>query len=237
VSKRHQILDYVETPIGVIYLRRRALLGRPDTVVTEVTIGHEMLMSSLNTDSERALATEALAFHPGPGPLRVLVGGLGLGYTAHAALADERVGDVRVAERMPAVIAWLKNDLIPLSSELGADPRLEVAEADVYADLLSPATGQGYDLILIDVDHTPTERLDPASEPFYTVEGQRCVATHLAPGGVLAVWSAGDDEEFAAVLAKAYPEAKRAHVTWVNELIDDGQEVTDVIFLARNLTP
>lgn len=227
-----EILDCVDTAIGLLTLRRRELLGRPGTVVTEVTIDHDMLMSSLNTISERALSTRALALHKGDG-LRVLVGGLGLGYTAEAALADARVAHVRVVDRLPAVIRWLGEGLLPLSEALNGDSRLEVCEGDVYAELLAPPATEPYDLILVDVDHTPTEVLDPASAPFYTAAGQRVVAEHLAPQGVLAVWSAGDNDAFAAVLAEVYPRAERETIEWVNDLIGDGQEVEDVLFLAK----
>jgi spermidine synthase len=227
-----EILDSVDTSIGVLTLRRRELLGRPGTVVTEVTIDHDMLMSSLNTISERALSTSALALHGGD-DLRVLVGGLGLGYTAQAALADPRVAHVRVVDRLPAVMGWLKDGLLPLSETLNGDARLEVCEGDVYAELLADPASEPYDLILIDVDHSPTELLDEASAPFYMAPGQYRVAAHLAPGGVLAVWSAGDDDGFAAVMASVFPHATREHVHWVNELIGDGQEIEDVIFLGR----
>jgi spermidine synthase len=227
-----EILDSVDTAIGTLMLRRRELLGRAGMIVTEVTIDHEMLMSSLNTISECALSTAALAFHPEGKGLRVLVGGLGLGYTAHAALEDERVELVRVVDRLPVVMGWLRAGHFPLSEQLNGDARLELVESDVYADLLGPAE-ETYDLILIDVDHTPTELLDAASAPFYTPQGQERVKEHLAPGGVLAVWSAGDNDDFAAVLRHVYPESKRELVVWNNELINDGQEIEDVVFLAR----
>jgi spermidine synthase len=229
---RFEILDSLATPIGVLDLRRREPPARPGLVVTEIMIDGEMLMSSLSTVSERALTTSALALHPDGDGLRVLVGGLGLGYTAHAALADPRVAHVRVVDRLPAVIGWLRKGLLPLSAELNADDRLEVCEGDVYAELLALGDA-AYDLVLIDVDHTPTDLLDPASGPFYTWQGQRQVADHLAPAGVLAVWSAGDDDDFAEVLWEVYPEARREHVRWSHELIDDGNEIEEVLFLAR----
>ena len=230
-----QILDHVETPIGVLYLRRRELLGRPGTVVTEVSVEHELLMSSLNTESERALATLALRLHSAPesrDDLEVLVGGLGLGYTARAALADPRVGRVEVVERVPAVIDWMVRGLLPLSNALNADDRLALLEGDVYAQLLGPPQ-RTYDLVLIDVDHSPREPLDLASAPFYTAEGLRAARAHLRPGGVLAVWSAEPDDAFLAVLQQVFPGARAEVVTWINELIDDGQEVEDVVFLGR----
>jgi spermidine synthase len=226
-----EIVDAVATPIGLLELRRRRLPTPVGVVVTEITINDDMLMSSLTTVSERALTTNALALHAGQDGLQVLVGGLGLGYTAHVALQDPRVGHVRVVDRLPVVIDWLRKGLFPLSEELNGDDRLEVCEGDVYAELLGPGR-KAYDLVLIDVDHSPSDPLDPASEPFYTWQGQRQVVDHLAPGGVLAVWSSEDDHDFAAVLDEVYPEARRERVRWVNELIDD-EEIEEVLFLAQ----
>lgn len=229
-----EILDWVDTPIGTLGLRRRELLGHPGVVVTEVTIDHEMLMSSLNTTSEEELARRALALHGGQrAGLSVLVGGLGLGYTARAALASDRVARVRAVEYLPQVIGWLRAGLLPLSAALNADARLELAQGDVYALLLAPPAEQ-WDLILVDVDHSPDEPLGPTSQAFYQVEGLRRVAAHLAPGGVLAVWSAGDDDpRFAAALAEVFPTSACERIRWCNELIDEGQDVEDVLFLAR----
>lgn len=227
-----EILDTVDTPIGVLGLRRRELLGRPGTVVTEVTIDHEMLMSSLNTASEEALATRALALHGGA-DLAVLVGGLGLGYTAHAALQTGKVARVTVVELLPAVIGWLRDGKLPLSPALAHDPRLEVVHDDVYARLLRPGTPT-WDAILVDVDHTPDEPLDPSSAPFYTAAGLRRVKEHLRPGGVLAVWSAGNAApRFVEALDEVFGGSTTEVVRWTNELIDDGQELEDVLFLAR----
>ena len=227
-----EVLDSVQTPIGILELRRRELADGSGTVVTEITINEEMLMSSLCTISERALATCALALHPGKAGLSVLVGGLGLGYTAQAVLADPRVAHVRVVDRLPAVIGWVRDGLVPLSEELRDQDRLEIVQGDVYADLLASPTDT-YDLVLVDVDHCPAEPLDPASEPFYLWHGQRQVIDHLAPGGVLGVWSAEDDDEFAEVLEEVYPDATRDRLHWVNEAIEDGEEIEEVIFLAR----
>ena len=232
-----EILDCVDTPLGPLWLRRRELLGQRGTIVTEVTLDHELLMSSLNTASEEALSTRSIAWHgragqEGQEALEVLVGGLGLGYTAQAALAEPRVAELCVIERLPEVIRWLSEDKFPTAAGLNADPRLKVEEADVYELLLGPAT-RTWDLILIDVDHTPSEPLGPTSAPFYTAEGLKRVAEHLAPGGVLCVWSAGDDEPFAETLAEVFPDSTREIVRWENLLIDDGQWAEDVLFLAR----
>lgn len=231
MSPQFEILDFVETPIGPLCLRRRELLGRKGVIVTEVTLDFELLMSSLHTVSEIAMADLARALHGGA-PERVLVGGLGLGYTAAAAL-DGGATQVRVVDKLPTVMGWLRDGLLPLSERLNPEPGLELVEADVYAELLGPPGEARWDLILVDVDHTPTERLGPGSEPFYTVAGLGRVAQHLAPGGVLAVWSAGDDEPFAQVVSEVFPTATRERVTWRNDLINDGEDIEDVVFLGR----
>ena len=133
-----EILAYETTPLGDLCLRRRELLSRPGTVITEITLDHQLLMSSYNTVSERALANEALARHPGR-DLSVLVCGLGLGYTASAVLQSQRVQRVEVVEIFAAVIGFLREGLVPLSEELLADPRFTVTERDAYAVLNGPA--------------------------------------------------------------------------------------------------
>ena len=222
-----EVLDSAETPIGLLYLQLRKLPNA--SVVTDVMLDGAMLMSSDCTISERALARSALALHAGCGGLRVLVGGLGLGYTAHAALASDRVSELVVVDRLPKVGEWLHAGQLPLSAALAADERFTLTEADVYGSLLGRAPDRPWDLLLIDVDHAPRNRLDEASAPFYTVEGQRRVAQHLAPGGVLAVWSADDDDAFADVLDETYSYAEREHVPCK----DLGDDVEHVLFLAR----
>lgn len=225
-----EILAHEATPLGLLCLRRRPLPGRPETVVTEITLDHEFLMSSWLTDSERALATSALAMHAGTG-LRVLVGGLGLGYTARAALASDRVASVEVVEFLPQVIGWLRRGLVPLAAELNGDARLEVVEGDVYARLAS-APGGTFDLILIDVDHSPVENLGGTNAAFYTEEGLRLARRHLAPGGILGVWSYAEHSPFSEALRRVFARVREEAVTVVNDLVDEEQ--TDWLFFARD---
>lgn len=224
-----EILAYEPSPLGILCLRRRELLSQPGTIVTEVTLDHEFLMSSLYTDSERALSRTALDMHSGK-ELRVLVGGLGLGYTAREALLSDRVARVEVVELLPQVIDWLARGLVPLSPELCDEPRLVVTQGDVYERLAGPA-GELLDLILIDVDHSPDDRLGDQSVSFYTAQGLQAARRHLAPGGILAVWSYAESSPFADALREVFEQVRVAPITHENRLIDERH--TDWLFFAR----
>ena len=225
-----QILAYETTPLGDLCLRRRELLSSPGTVVTEITLDHQLLMSSHNTVSERALADEALARHPGH-DLSVLVGGLGLGYTAATVLKSTRVRRVEVIELFPAVIGFLREGLIPLSQELLADPRFGVREGDAYAALREEAH-ERWDLVLIDVDHSPQDHLGAGNESFYTESGLSRAKRHLAPGGILAVWSYAESSPFVDALRATFAVVEIVPVSYVNDLVDE--QHTDWLFLARD---
>ncbi len=228
-----EILAYEPSPLGPLCLRRRELLSQPGTIVTEVTLNHEFLMSSLYTDSERALARTALQMHSGE-DLRVLVGGLGLGYTAREALFSDRVTRVEVVELLPQVIDWLARGLMPVSSELrsemGDGRRLIVTQGDVYRRLAGPPDDL-LDVILIDVDHSPEERLCEGSASFYSTQGLLAARRHLAAGGILAVWSYAENSPFADALREVFDQVDVEAVTYDNRLIDE--QVTDWLFFAR----
>lgn len=227
-----EILAWETTPLGVLCLRRRELLSRPGTVVTDVTLDHELLMSSHLTVSERALARRALDMHAGRG-LRVLVGGLGLGCTAHEVLVrgDDRVARVEVVEYLRPVIGWLEQDLVPLAGALKADSRVAVVQGDVY-ERLSAEPEDAYDLILVDVDHSPEEHLGGANASFYTEPGLERARRHLAAGGILGLWSYAQHAPFAAALRGVFGEVHIEPVTVWNDLV--GEEQTDWLFLARD---
>lgn len=224
-----EILAYEPSPLGMLCLRRRELLSQPGTFVTEVTLNHEFLMSSLYTDSEQTLTRSAVAMHSGS-ELRVLVGGLGLGYTAQEALLDANVAHVEVVELLPQVIDWLQNGLVPLSDAMVGNERLKVSHGDVYKRLAATAT-ETFDLILIDVDHSPDERLGSGNSTFYTAEGLRQARTHLSSNGVLAVWSYAESSPFANALREVFDDVRIEPVTYDNQLIDE--TLTDWLFFAQ----
>jgi spermidine synthase len=223
-----EILAYEESPLGPLCLRRRELLSQRGTFVTEVTLNHEFLMSSLYTDSERALAQTALQMHSG-NDLQVLVGGLGLGYTAREAVLSQRVARVEVVELLPQVIDWLGRGLVPLSSELCGEQRLVVHQGDIYRRLAGPPHQQ-FDVILIDVDHSPEERLGKESGSFYSTQGLRTARRHLASDGILGVWSYAECSPFAEALSETFAQVRVEPVTYDNRMID--QQRTDWLFFA-----
>ncbi len=186
---RFEELDWQPTPIGDLMLRRRTepAVGQE---IYEVKLGDEYLMSSLFTVAEEELAHLGLAAVEGD-ELSVLVGGLGLGYTAVAALRDERVRALTVIDRLAAVIGWHERMLLPVSSELVGDARTTLVEDDFFAVMrAAPAEDRGgYSAILLDVDHSPRHQLDPTHADLYGAAGLRALDRHLAPRGVFALWS------------------------------------------------
>lgn len=229
MSGELEILAYDSTPLGILCLRRRELLSQPGTIVHEVTLNHEFLMSSYYTVSERELSGGALKLHRG-NDLRVLVGGLGLGYTAKEILGSSRVALIEVVEFLPQVIDWLEQRLFPLAEQLKSDTRFSVVQDDVYAMLSRPPLHR-YDMILIDVDHSPDEPLAGANAAFYTEAGLTAAREHLVPGGVLGIWSSAEQSAFSDALRCVFAEVAVRPVTFHNDLV--GEETTDWLFFAR----
>ena len=131
MSALFEELDWSPTPIGPVSLRRRRDL-RLGADVYEVKLGEEFLMSSWFTESEVALARSGLAMCHGEA-LDVVVGGLGLGYTAAAVLDDPRVRSLTIVEYLAPVIAWHRDRLLPLGEKLVGDPRCRIVEGDFFA--------------------------------------------------------------------------------------------------------
>jgi len=230
-------LDYRPTPIGALSLRRRRDLQLGVDVI-EIKLGEEYLMSSYFTDSEIALARLGLEALPGA-PLDVVVGGLGLGYTAQAVLAEPRVGSLIVVEMLEPVIEWHETGLLPLGPELTGDPRCQIVQGDFFAlangtaGFDPSAPGRRFDAILVDIDHSPEALLDARSTSFYRPDGLRALACHLNPGGVFGLWSNDKpDVNFTARLADVFAEAWAEPVTFHNPLQD--RPFTQTVYLARS---
>lgn len=171
---------------------------------TEFSImaGSIELMNSRLSGSERALATlvcERLVQVKAP---QFLVGGLGMGFTLRAALAELPVAaQVVVAELIPAVVAWAREPLAHIFEGSLADPRVTIREADV-AELIGEARAE-FDAILLDVDNGPGGLSREANDGLYSASGLAAARRALRPGGILAVWSSGPSSEFTSRLRKA----------------------------------
>ena len=229
MSALFEELDCQPTPMGEISLRRRRILSL-DRDVFEVKLGDEFLMSSLFTVGEEALATLGLSRASGEA-LDVLVGGLGLGHTAAAALRDPRVRTVTVIEALPAVIDWHRRGLVPLGRTLSDDPRCALVEGDFFALAAGPGFGRRFDAILLDIDHAPDALLHARHAGFYTPEGLARLAERLQPAGVFAMWSdAAPDDRFLAALGAAYAATEARVVAFENPLQE--REATCTIYIA-----
>jgi spermidine synthase len=226
---RFDELDWQETPMGELTLRRR-LEPALGVDVYEVKLGDEYLMSSLFTVAEIALSDLGLAAHSGDN-LRVVVGGLGLGYTAVAALADTRVASLKVIDALPTVIDWHQRGLLPVSAELTGDTRTTLTHADFFAVMRAEPTQQ-FDAILLDVDHSPRHQLDPSHADLYTVSGLRRVRAHLAERGVFALWSDDpSDDEFMSRLDEVFVGVVAHTVDFDNALT--GGVSSNTVYVAR----
>lgn len=224
MQPRFAELAWAPTRIGEISLRRR-LDPTTSTQVYEVKLGDEYLMSSLFTVAEEELSRLGLAALPPHEPLDVVVGGLGLGYTARAALADDRVRSLTVVEALAPVIDWHRQDLLPHARTLTADPRTVLLEGDFFALVrdgagFDPAApGRRVDAILVDIDHSPVHVLDPGHADLYTPEGLRRLGALLHPGGVFGLWSDDPPEDgFLATLRECFATAEAHVVTFANPL-------------------
>ena len=236
MSRLFEELDYRVTPIGAVSLRRRRDLSM-GVDVFEIKLGEEFLMSSLFTVSEIALARLALQELSGDG-LNVLVGGLGLGYTAQAVLEDERVSSLVVVEMLDAVIDWHREGLLPLGIELTTDARLRIHQGDFFKLAGHPngfeiAGGRGrFDAILLDIDHSPEALLDQRSSGFYRPDSLRRLATGIEPGGVFALWSNDrPDPAFVGMLESVFATARAEPVVFFNPL--QQRDFTQTVYIAR----
>lgn len=236
MSRNFEELDYRETPLGPLILQRRRVAMLDDLEVYEVKLGSEYLMSSLFHEAEVALARLGLAASEGAG-LDVAVGGLGLGYTAQAALEEPRVKSVVVIDALEDVIRWHRTGLVPLGVGLSANARCRFVHADFFAQVrageLDPETpGRKFHAILLDIDHAPDFLLHASHGALYTPEGLRQVAGLLRPCGVFAMWSDGEmNPAFLASLAEVFADATAETVRFANPLQD--VESSSTVYIAK----
>jgi spermidine synthase len=176
-----------------------------------IRLGHNELMNSRVHGSEEALATIAIAKIGDYTRPRILIGGLGMGFTLRAALrvigAEARVV---VAELVPAVVAWNRGWLAGVSDNSVADARVSIHEKDVSSLIRSDRSA--YDAILLDVDNGPEALTRKANDGLYDLPGLSAAYAALRPRGLLAAWSAGPDRNFSRRLRKAGFEVNEVRV-------------------------
>lgn len=194
-------------------------------------------MSSMFHDVEEALADFAL------GELKfeeidVVVGGLGLGYTAVAALRNKKVRSLMVVDLLQPVIEWHQRGLVPLGPILTGDDRCRLVQGNFFdaamsTDGFDPETPQRkFHAILLDIDHSPERLLTPANGSFYSREGLELISKHILPGGVFALWSDdGPDEEFLTNLSDVFKNCQAHVVKFDNPII--GGESCGTVYHGR----
>jgi spermidine synthase len=238
MSASFQELDYRATPMGLLTLRRRKELTLGIDVY-EIKLDDDFLMSSVFTVAEIALANLGLAELSEP-EVDVVVGGLGLGYTARTVLEHPEVREVLTVETLQEVIDWHQQGLLPLGEQLTSDPRCRFVHGDFFE--MSASRFRGFDpenrgrrfhAILLDVDHSPRDVLHPSHAPFYEPDGLRRLASHLHPGGVFALWSTDPpDERFHIALSEVFAYYETHVVTFPNPIQD--RDEANTVYVARN---
>lgn len=231
-------IDFQNTPLGEISLRKRTEPRLDNILIYEVKMNEEFLMSSLFVEAELQLSHLGLADLEGDN-LDVVVGGLGLGYTAFAALENQRVSSLKVIDVMAPVIDWHKRGLVPMGPELTADGRCELVLGDFFALATADSNGFGeanddqkVHAVLLDIDHTPDFWLSPGNNSFYTEQGLRAMSDKIHPGGVFALWSDDlPDDRFTELLDSVFESSDAHIVTFPNAYTQS--ESSNSVYVAR----
>lgn len=212
------VIDRREGPYGEVVLRRHGAL-------LQIIANGCFLMDTSDGRSERLLVDAAYGALDGRAEPRLLIGGLGVGFSLAHAAADPRWGRITVVEREPAVIDWHRGGpLAALTAEALADPRTDIVDADLlaYVNEISDT----FDALCLDIDNGPDWTVTEGNESLYSEAGLAGCARVLRPGGVLAVWSARPSPEFEGTLRNAGFKGVRT------EEIPVARGVPDVVHLA-----
>ena len=234
MSQLFEELDYRQTQLGELILRRRRVLSL-DRDVVEVILNDEHLMSDMFTASEIALADIPLDRMTATAA-DILVGGLGLGYTADAVLRHDRAGSVTVVEYLGPIIEWHWAGILPLGLGLAEDPRCRFIEGDFFALALGDAgfdpdrPHRRFDGIFLDIDHSPDFHLNPSHAALYDDEGLRRLKRHLTEAGIFALWSNDPPERtFLSRLEANFAAASAEEVRFFNPLL--GEDCVQTVYL------
>ena len=207
--------------LGGLVLRRR---GRTSPIY-ELIVNGVFLMDTAETSSERLLADAVL--QRSQAPRHVVVGGLGLGYTVKALLADQRIERIDVIEIEPLLVEWLRADLVPGTAAILSDQRVRVTIGDV-TDTFADAAPASYDVALLDVDNGPDFLVHERNAPIYQEGVLSAAGRALRPGGILAVWSAAPSASLSERLAAAVGPVEEVTA----EVTRDGRALSYYLYLA-----
>ncbi|MDT0202230.1 hypothetical protein [Nocardioides sp. AE5] len=211
-----------ESPRGELVLRERRSPGA--NPVLELRANGIFVMDTLETGSERAMATAALAVVPEP--RRVLVGGLGLGFTTAEVLADPRVEACTVVEIEQALVDWMRDGTIGHGPRLLAADRLQVVVNDV-SRAIAEATGAPYDVVLLDVDNGPGYLVHQTNAALY--RRPFLAAARAVTAGALVIWSAAAAPELEADLRGVFGNAEAVR----HDVLLQGREEEYWLYVAR----
>lgn len=195
-----------ESPRGEIVLRERRDpdAGPSSPVVLELRVNGVFVMDTVETSSEKGLATAALK--QVENPRTVVVGGLGLGFTMHEVLADKRVEKLVVVEIEDALVQWMRDGTVPHGPAYLADERVSVMTADIRV-AVAEATPAAYDLVLLDVDNGPGYLVYDDNIAVYQREFLEQTRRCLRPGGALVIWSAAESTALKAEMQDVFGDA------------------------------
>jgi spermidine synthase len=217
VTDEPRVLERVTTPRGELVLRQ---VGHD----LEVISNGVFLMDTRDGRSERALVREAVATHPAP--RRLLIGGLGVGFSLLEAVQHPDVEQVEVVEIEQVLLDWHAVHLLDRTGAALADPRVHVDVADVREQLA--ASAQRYDVVCLDVDNGPDWTVTDDNAGLYGSDGVAACVRALAPGGVLGVWSAAPAPPYERLLREHLTDVRVVEITAYVE-----RGAPDVVYLGR----
>jgi len=229
VSIEYVEVARAESERGEVVLRERRDPDRGANApgVLELRVNGAFVMDTLETSSEQAIAATALEHVECP--RAVVVGGLGLGFTMHEVLADQRVEKLFVVEVEEALVRWMRDGTVPHGPAYLADERLTVVGADIRI-AMAEATPAAYDLILLDVDNGPGYVVYEENAPLYERDFLMQARASLRPSGALAIWSASESPDLREAMGEVFGNV--AAIPCAVTL--QGREEQYWIYLARN---
>ncbi len=236
LSELFKELDYQKTPLGEVSLRRRKQL-KLNKDIFEVILNNEHLMSNLFIFSEVALASIPLKEMKSKSP-DILIGGLGLGYTAKEVLSYQHVKSLTIIEYLEPVISWHQKGILPIGKLLLEDARCNIISSDFFKSAFDEigfdpnAKYRKFDGIFLDIDHAPDFHLNPSNAKFYGVEGMENIKRNLKDNGLFSLWSNNPPEnDFVEFLKEVFTNARAEKVIFYNSILEE--DCTQTVYIAK----